>query len=50
MPVKIEKPPIIEASGSKPKLIEEFIGRVNSGTNENSVARMTSPSRWIEPD
>ena len=49
MPVKIEKPFIIEASGSKPKLIEEFIGRVNSGTNEISVARMTSPSGWIEP-
>ncbi len=49
MPVKIEKPSIIEASGSKPKLIEEFIGRVNSGTNEISVARMTSPSGWIEP-
>ena len=50
MPVKIEKPSIIEASGIKPKLIEEFIGRVNSGTNEISVARMTSPSGWIEPD
>jgi hypothetical protein len=50
MQVKIDKPSIIEASGIKPKLIEEFIGRVNSGTNEISVARMTSPSGWIEPD
>lgn len=41
MPVKIEKPFIIEASGSKPKLMEEFIGRVNSGKNEISAARMT---------
>ncbi len=49
MPVKIKKPSIIEASGSKPKIIEEFIGRVNSETNGISVARMTSPSGWTEP-
>lgn len=49
MPVKIENPSVIEAAGSKPKRIEEFIGRVNSGTNEISIARMTSPSGWIEP-
>ena len=42
MPVKIEKLPNIEASGSKPKLIEEFIGRGNSGTNEINVARITN--------
>lgn len=49
MPVKIKKASIIEASGNKPKIIEEFIGRVNSETNEISVARMTSPSGWVEP-
>ena len=39
----------IEAAGHPPKLIEEFIGRVNSQTNELSIARMTSPSGWTEP-
>jgi mannose-6-phosphate isomerase-like protein (cupin superfamily) len=45
----IERPTIIRAAGSPPKRIEEFIGRVNSGASEVSVARMTSPSGWIEP-
>lgn len=45
----ITKPTIIEAAGNKPKKIEEFIGRVNSGTDQVSVARMTSPSGWVEP-
>ena len=49
MPVKIEKPTIIEAAGNKPKIIEEFIGRVNSGTKDLSVAKMKSPGGWIEP-
>ena len=40
---KIEKPSIIAAAGNKPKIIEEFIGRVNSGSDELSLARMTSP-------
>lgn len=39
----------IEAGGNKPKLIEEFIGRVNSGTEEVSIARMRSPEGWKEP-
>ena len=39
----------IEAAGHPPKLIEEFIGRVNSQTSELSIARMTSPSGWTEP-
>ena len=47
--IKIEKPAIIEAAGNKPKLIEEFIGRVNSGTDDLSIARMTSPAGWVEP-
>ena len=47
--IKIEKPTIIQAAGNKPKTIQEFIGRVNSGTHELSIARMRSPSGWIEP-
>ena len=46
---KISVPALVEAAGTPPKLIEEFIGRVNSGTNSVSVARMTSPSGWKEP-
>lgn len=50
MPVKlIEKPTIVQAAGNKPKRIEEFIGLVNSATAGVSVARMTSPSGWVEP-
>ena len=40
---------IITAAGNKPKVIEEFIGRVNSRTHEVSIARMKSPSGWVEP-
>jgi mannose-6-phosphate isomerase-like protein (cupin superfamily) len=46
---KIDKPSVIEAAGNKPKIIEEYIGRVNSRTDELSIARMKSPSGWIEP-
>jgi mannose-6-phosphate isomerase-like protein (cupin superfamily) len=49
MPIKIEKPKVIEAAGNKPKLIEEFFGRVNSKSEEISIAKMKSPSGWIEP-
>lgn len=45
----IEKPTIIEAAGNLPKRIEEFIGHVNSQTSGVSIARMTSPSGWLEP-
>lgn len=45
----IEKSTKIEAAGHPPKLIEEFIGRVNSKTAAVSIARMTSPSGWSEP-
>lgn len=45
----IEKPTIVQAAGNKPKVIEEFIGRVNSGTEGVSIARMKSPGGWIEP-
>ena len=46
---KIDNPTIVEAAGNKPKRIEEFIGAVNSGTTDLSVARMRSPSGWVEP-
>ena len=49
MPKLIDDPTIIEAAGTKPKLIEEFIGRVNSATKDISIARMHSPGGWIEP-
>ncbi len=49
MMTKIEKPTIVEAAGNKPKIIEEFIGRVNSNTTDLSIARMKSPSGWEEP-
>ena len=49
MAKKIEKPTIIEAAGNKPKIIEEFIGRVNSQSDDLSIARMKSPGGWIEP-
>ena len=50
MAIHIQKPTVIEAAGHPPKLIEEFIGRVNSDTSAVSIARMKSPSGWVEPD
>ena len=47
--IKFDKPSIVKAAGNKPKVIEEFIGRVNSDTEEISIARMKSPSGWVEP-
>lgn len=49
MPSLIEKPTVIEAAGNKPKRIEEFVGRVNTGVESVSVARMVSPPGWVEP-
>ncbi len=49
MPKLIAAPTIVAAAGTKPKTIEEFAGRVNSGHGEVSVAKMTSPAGWIEP-
>ena len=48
-PILISKPTRVEAAGNKPKLIDEYIGRVNSGTTEVSVAHMRSPDGWQEP-
>jgi len=45
----IEAPSIVQAAGNKPKIIEEYIGRVNSSTSDLSIARMTSPTGWVEP-
>lgn len=49
MPRLIERPTVVEAAGNKPKQIQEFIGRVNSGHDGVSVARMVSPGGWVEP-
>ena len=49
MPTLIERPTVIAAAGTKPKQIEEFAGRVNSGHGDVSVARMVSPQGWREP-
>ena len=49
MPILISQPTRIEAAGNKPKLIDEYIGRVNSKTSSTSVAHMRSPGGWIEP-
>ena len=46
----IKGPKLVEAAGNMPKVIEEYIGRVNSGTTTISVARMVSPAGWAEPE
>lgn len=45
----IEKSQIIQAVGNKPKIIEEYFGRVNSSTSDVSIAKMKSPAGWVEP-
>jgi mannose-6-phosphate isomerase-like protein (cupin superfamily) len=49
MPTLIAHPTRIEAAGNKPKLIDEYVGRVNSETSTASVAHMRSPGGWEEP-
>ncbi len=49
MAIKIKEPAVIESAGNKPKIIEEYFGRVNSGNKAVSIARMKSPGGWIEP-
>jgi mannose-6-phosphate isomerase-like protein (cupin superfamily) len=49
MPTLITSPTVIQAAGNKPKRIEEYAGRVNSGHGTVSVARMVSPEGWEEP-
>ena len=49
MPTLIEGPTRVEAVGNKPKLIDEYVGRVRSGHEQVSVAHMRSPAGWVEP-
>lgn len=49
MATLISQPTVIASAGNKPKLIEEFFGRVNSQTDAVSIARMRSPGGWVEP-
>jgi mannose-6-phosphate isomerase-like protein (cupin superfamily) len=49
MPELIESPSTVAAAGTKPKLIEEFAGRLNTGEERLSIARMRSPAGWVEP-
>jgi mannose-6-phosphate isomerase-like protein (cupin superfamily) len=49
MPTHVRQPTLIEAAGNKPKRIEEYVGRVTTQTPAVSIARMTSPSGWVEP-
>jgi len=49
MPRLIENPTVVEAAGTKPKVIREHVGRVNSGDEALSIARMRSPEGWQEP-
>lgn len=49
MPTLIERPQVIMAAGNLPKRIEEYVGRVRTGHEQVSVARMVSPAGWVEP-
>lgn len=49
MPKLIASPQRIEAAGNKPKLIDEYVGRVNTQTSAASIAHMRSPAGWVEP-
>lgn len=49
MPTLISEPTRVQSAGNKPKLIDEYIGRVNSKTSAASVAHMRSPGGWMEP-
>jgi ethanolamine utilization protein EutQ (cupin superfamily) len=49
MPTLIPQPTRVQAAGSKPKTIDEYVGRVNSKTAALSVAHMRSPAGWVEP-
>jgi ethanolamine utilization protein EutQ len=49
MPTLIPNPTRIQSAGNKPKLIDEYIGRVNSQTSSTSIAHMRSPAGWSEP-
>jgi quercetin dioxygenase-like cupin family protein len=48
-PTHITSTTRVEAAGTPPKIIEEVVGRVNTGTEQLSVAHMRSPAGWEEP-
>lgn len=48
MPTLIPQPTRIQSAGNKPKLIDEYVGRVNSKTSTTSIAHMHSPQGWLE--
>jgi mannose-6-phosphate isomerase-like protein (cupin superfamily) len=49
MPMHLKSPSVVKAAGNRQKIIEEFIGRVNSRDSKVSIARMKSPGGWVEP-
>ncbi len=49
MPTHVPRPTRIAAAGNRPKLIDEYVGRVTTGTDAVSIAHMRSPAGWIEP-
>jgi len=49
MPTLVSHPSYVQAAGNKPKVIEEFVGRIRTGDKQVSIARMRSPAGWIEP-
>jgi mannose-6-phosphate isomerase-like protein (cupin superfamily) len=49
MPTLIAEPSVVEAAGNKPKIIREYVGRVNSAEEALSIAHMRSPGGWVEP-
>ena len=49
MPQLVQQPIVVSAVGTKPKRIEEFVGRVNTGHTGLSLAKMSSPEGWQEP-
>jgi mannose-6-phosphate isomerase-like protein (cupin superfamily) len=49
MAILIERPTRIQAAGNKPKVIDEYVGRINNGESKASIAHMRSPSGWVEP-
>ena len=49
MPQFIASPTRVTAAGNKPKLIDEYVGRLNTATEDISIAHMRSPEGWVEP-
>lgn len=49
MPRVVKKPVTVAAAGEPPKTIEEFVGRLATGTESLSIARMKAPAGWVEP-